>query len=238
MRSPLSLRFAALVFTFLAVSYAAHAQPADPAQPAEPAPAPDTDGGTVTPAEPAPPPAGERAPDPVEIAPVAPVRTDDPIVPPQEDEPAPMSEGRMLVSLYNSGFQWGIAPGVVFSRGKAGFALGLRFGYGFDTGPVILVPGIRLAGYFIDPNVYLGMPTFKLVLPIDRFAPFVEGGAGVGHVAGANDTPAETGAALMGGGGFMIHFTRVAFGAEASYQVITGTPFKGFGVGPILALGF
>lgn len=238
MRSPLSIRFAALVSTFLAVSNAAHAQPADPAPPAEPAPEVDTDGGTVTPEEPAPPPAGERRPEPVEIAPVAPVRTEEPVVRPQEDEPEPMSEGRMLVSLYNSGFQWGIAPGVVFSRGKAGFALGLRFGYGFDTGPVILVPGIRLAGYFIDPNVYLGMPTFKLVFPIDRFAPFVEGGAGVGHVAGANSTPAETGAALMGGGGFMIHFTRVAFGAEASYQVITGTPFKGFGVGPILALGF
>ena len=158
-------------------------------------------------------------------------------VPTPADEPE-MSEGRMLVSLYNSGFQWGISPGVVFSRGKAGFAIGLRFGYGFDTGPVILVPGVRLSGYFVDPNVYLGMPTFKVVLPIDRFAPFVEGGAGVGHVAGANSTPSETGAALMGGGGFMIHFTRIAFGAEASYQVITGTPFKGFGVGPILALGF
>lgn len=155
-----------------------------------------------------------------------------------EEPPPAMSEGRALVSLYNSGFQWGIAPGVVFSRGKAGFAVGLRFGYGFDTGPVILVPGVRLAGYFIDPNVYVGMPTFKLVIPIDRFAPFVEGGAGAGHVAADGATGAKTGLALMGGGGFMIHFTRVAFGAEASYQVITGTGFKGFGVGPILAIGF
>ena len=149
-----------------------------------------------------------------------------------------MSEGRALVSAYNSGFQWGIAPGVVFSRGKAGFTVGLRLGYGFDTGPVILVPGVRLSGYFIDPNVYLGMPTFKLVIPIDRFAPFVEGGAGAGHVSADGATDAKTGMALMGGGGFMIHFTRVAFGAEASYQVITGTGFKGFGVGPILAIGF
>jgi hypothetical protein len=150
-----------------------------------------------------------------------------------------MSEGRMLVSAYNSGFQWGIAPGVIFSRGKTGFALGLRFGYGFDTGPVILVPGVRVAGYFIDPNVYLGMPTFKIVLPIDRFAPFVEGGAGVGHVARESSAGgAQTGIALMGGGGFMIYFTRFAFGVEASYQTITGTDFNGFGVGPILALCF
>jgi len=155
-----------------------------------------------------------------------------------EEPPPAMSEGRALVSAYNSGFQWGIAPGVVFSRGKAGFAVGLRFGYGFDTGPVILVPGVRLAGYFLDPNVYVGMPTFKLVLPIDRFAPFVEGGAGAGHVAADGATGAKTGLALMGGGGFMIHFSRIAFGAEASYQVITGTGFKGFGVGPILAIGF
>ena len=188
-----------------------------------------------------PPIGGEPAQEaPVVVAPADPMRTEVPAISqePEAEEPPMMSEGRMLVSLYNSGFHWGIAPGVVFSRGKAGFALGLRFGYGFDTGSVILVPGVRLSGYFVDPNVYLGMPTFKLVLPIDRFAPFVEGGAGVGHVAGANSTPAETGAALMGGGGFMIHFSRVAFGAEASYQVITGTPFKGFGVGPILAIGF
>jgi hypothetical protein len=29
-----------------------------------------------------------------------------------------------------------------------------------------------------------------------------------------------------------------AIGAEASYQAITGTGFRGFGVGPISALGF
>jgi len=149
-----------------------------------------------------------------------------------------MSEGRLLVSLYNSGFQWGISPGVVFSKGNAGFALGLYFGYGIDTGPVILVPGLRLTGFFTDPNVYVGMPTFKLVLPIDRFAPFVEGGVGLGHVTAADNDPSKSGAALMGGGGFMLYFRHVAFGAEATYQVITGTSFKGFGIGPILAIGF
>lgn len=156
----------------------------------------------------------------------------------QEEKEPPRSEGRLLVSLYNTGFQWGIAPGVVFAGGKAGFAMGLGFGYGFDLGSVILVPGVHLAGYFTDPNVYLGMPAFKLVLPIDRFAPFVEGGVGVGHVDGDASSNGKEGAALMAGGGFMIHFRPVAFGAEATYQTITATSFDGFSVGPILAVGF
>jgi hypothetical protein len=149
-----------------------------------------------------------------------------------------MSEGRMLVSLYNSGFQWGISPGVIVAPDKVSFAIGLSFGYGFDLDTVILVPGVRLSAYFTDPNVYVGMPTFKVVLPLDRFAPFVEGGAGYGHVDGDDSTASKDGAALMGGGGFMIHFKPVAFGAEASYQAITGSSFKGWGIGPILALGF
>lgn len=157
-----------------------------------------------------------------------------PEVPPAEEAGERMSEGRLLVSLYNSGFHWGISPGVAFSNGKAGFFLGLRFGYGVDLGAVILVPGIRLAGYFTEPNVYMGLPAFKIVLPIDRFAPFVEGGAGIGHVM----DPSKSGAALMGGAGFMIHFSGFAFGAEGSYQVITGSEFKAFGIGPILAIGF
>ncbi|MBX3231334.1 MAG: hypothetical protein KIT84_10350 [Labilithrix sp.] len=157
----------------------------------------------------------------------------EPVVQQAEPEPS-MSEGRMLVSLYNEGFQFGLSPGVVFVRGRAAFALGVRFGYGIDTGPVIVVPGVRLAGYFADPNVYLGMPTVKLIVPIDRFAPFVEGGGGVGHVS----DPSKTGFAWLVGGGFMIHFRRFAFGAEVSYQAITGTGFRGIGVGPILAFGF
>jgi hypothetical protein len=153
----------------------------------------------------------------------------------EADVPPRMSEGRMLVSLYNSGFQWGIAPGVVFLAGKTGFFLGLRFGYGIDTGAVILVPGVRLAGFFVDPNVYTGLPVMKVVFPIDRFAPFLEAGAGLGHVS----EPSHTGAALHAGGGFMVHPSRAfAIGAEANYQAIAGTGFRGFGVGPILALGF
>jgi hypothetical protein len=78
------------------------------------------------------------------------------------------------------------------------------------------------------------MPTFKVVLPIDRFGPFVEGGVGLGHYS----DPPQGGLALLGGGGLMVHFSRVAFGAEVSYQTITGISFKGFGIGPLLAIGF
>jgi hypothetical protein len=234
-RSPKALVAVSFAVALLTTFANAHAQPApsEPEPEGEPTPAPPR----LNPVPPEPEPEDAPTPAPPRLNPVPPEPAQAPPV--QVEEEPRMSEGRMLVSLYNSGFQWGISPGVVFSDGKAGFALGLRFGYGFDTGPVILVPGVRLAAYFIDPNVYLGMPTFKLVLPIDRFAPFVEGGVGVGHVAaGDGDRAAETGASLMGGGGFMIHFSRIAFGAEASYQVITGTDFKGFGVGPILAIGF
>jgi hypothetical protein len=160
------------------------------------------------------------------------------VEPPIEEEPRPprMSEGRRIVSLYNSGFHWGLSPGVVFSDGKAGFYLGLRFGYGIDTGHVILVPGLLGAGYFSDPAVFVGQPTMRFVLPIDRFAPYVEGGIGAGHIGG---DVSKTGLALMAGGGFMYHFTPgFALGAEASYQVITGTSFKGIGVGPVIAIAF
>lgn len=171
---------------------------------------------------------------------------DDPVVPPPESQapppeerPEPMSEGRRIVVAWNTGFQWGIAPGVFIQHGDAAFALGLRFGYGFDTGSVIIVPGVRLAGYFATPNVYLGMPVLKLVLPIDRFAPFVEAGAGGGYVADTDEVAAKGGVALMAGTGFMIHFTmRFGLGVEANYTTITGTDFHGIGVGPILALAF
>jgi hypothetical protein len=157
--------------------------------------------------------------------------------PPPEPTPPPMSEGRMLVHLRESGFQWGISPGVVFVNGDPGFALGAHVGYGFDLDSVILVPGIRLAGYFTDPSMYLGMPDFKLAVPIDRFEPFIEGGVGVGHVSDHGTEPAKTGVALFGGGGFLIHFRPIAFGVEANYLTITGSKFHGIGLGPILAIG-
>lgn len=224
-------------------------EPAPTAAPAEPTPPPTSEGEPPAPtdAHDPEPPAEPAAEPPHQAEP--PVAAPTPLPPPDANEgasdaaladaPEPMSEGRAIVVAWNTGFQWGIAPGVIFQPGRTSFALGVRLGYGFDTGSVILVPGARLAGYFTDPSVYVGMPVMKLVLPIDRFAPFVEGGAGIGHVTADQSIPSKSGAALFGGGGFMVHFTpSVGLGVEANYQVITGTGFKGFGVGPILALAF
>src|SRR5690348_8028396 len=65
------------------------------------------------PLEPAPPPPGPTAPPPPP-EPIAntPVRSAPEVVPSGEEPQPEMSEGRRLVSAYNSGFQWGIAPGV------------------------------------------------------------------------------------------------------------------------------
>jgi hypothetical protein len=40
-----------------------------------------------------------------------------------------------------------------------------------DTGSIIVMPGLDLAGYFVDSNVYVGMPMVELVLPLGPFAP-------------------------------------------------------------------
>jgi hypothetical protein len=221
---------AASALICISFARAASAQPTEPLPTAPPDPAPPP--AAPPPVEPVAPPPEPAPPPHLEATPAEP--------PTEEPSEKPMSEGRAIASAWNTGFQWGIAPGVVFVDGKSGFFMGLRLGYGFDTGSVILVPGARLAGYFTNPNVYVGMPVMKLVYPIDRFAPFIEGGAGVGHVAAGGATaPSHTGAALLGGGGFMIHFSlKFGLGVEANYQVVTGTGFKGFGVGPILALAF
>lgn len=216
------------------------AQPADPSPAVEPAPTdplPPTTDPLAQPPSAAPP-----SKPPYEaplVDPAPPSSRAEPVAVAQEEEEPAMSEGRRIVVAWNTGFQWGLAPGIIVSGGKASFALGLRFGYGLDTGTVILVPGLRLAGYFSSPGVYLGMPIMKLVLPIDRFAPFVEAGAGIGYIGAGDTTGSQTGLALLGGGGFMVHFTmKFGLGVEANYQVITGTEFRGFGIGPIIALAF
>ena len=228
-----------LVFALvLGLAHAAGAQPAEPVtDPAAPPPLPPASDPLAEPPT-APPPVPDAPPPPAQPTPRFESQ------PPPEAAPGerePMSEGRRIVVAYNEGFHFGLSPGVVFSRSQASFFLGVRFEYGFDTGSVIVVPGVRLAAYFSDPAVYLGMPVMKLVYPIDRFAPFIEGGAGVGYV-GQDQTAgvsAKTGVALLAGGGFMVHFTwKFGLGVEANYQTITGSDFHGISVGPILALAF
>jgi hypothetical protein len=153
--------------------------------------------------------------------------------PSQPSQPA--HTGRELVAPYYTGVRWSIGPGAVFGNGKVGFSLAGRIGYGVDTGSVIVMPGVSLAGYFLNPNVYVGMPTVELFLPIGPFVPFVEGGAGIGVVT----QPSQTSLAVLGGGGFVLHPTReFLLGLELGYETIVATDFREIIFGPIFAFAF
>jgi hypothetical protein len=147
----------------------------------------------------------------------------------------PADKTRELVARYYTGLRWSIAPGAVFQKGKAGFSLAGRLEYGLDTGSVIVMPGVSVAGYFLDPNVYVGMPTVGLVLPLGPFAPFIEGGAGVGAVT----QPSQTSLAVLVGCGFVLHPTpSFVLGIHVGYETIVGTDFSVIIFGPIFAFSF
>lgn len=137
----------------------------------------------------------------------------------------------------NTGLQTGIGPVLLVpSDGPMGGGLDLDIRYGIGAGPVVIGPGARFAGYVLSRHLIgMGMPTLRLTLPLGPFAPFAVGGAGFGYLS--NDD--ETGVALMGGGGLMIHLGPfLAIGAEATYQTITKTDFKTLTIGPSLQIGF
>lgn len=138
----------------------------------------------------------------------------------------------------NRGLKIGIGPIILLplrDNGPYGGGLILDGRYGVQAGPTVLAPGARLAGYLISSRfVGTAMPTFRVTLPVGPLAPFVMGGIGAGYIS--NDS--ESGLALLGGGGLMIHVGRVfAFGAEATYQTIQGTEFKTFAIGPAISFG-
>jgi hypothetical protein len=145
------------------------------------------------------------------------------------------SAARELVATYYKRLHWSISPGAVFGRDKVGFSLAGRIQYGVDTGSIIVMPGVDLAGYFVDSNVYVGMPMVELVLPLGPFAPFVEGGAGIGVVT----QPSQASLAVLGGGGFVLHPSPTfVLGIEGGYETILGTDFRVILVGPIFAFRF
>jgi hypothetical protein len=159
--------------------------------------------------------------------------------PPEAAAAPDVDRQRELVARYYAGLHVGIDPGIVVGGGKTSFSLAVRGEYGIDTGTVILAPGVELAAYFIDPNAYVGLATLKLAIPIGWFVPFVQGGAGIGHVAAGVTQPSATGTALLGAGGFMIHASpRFAFGVEAGYEAIVGTDFGVVIVAPMAAFAF
>jgi hypothetical protein len=145
---------------------------------------------------------------------------------------------RDVVVAYNTGLHFSIAPGVFIpvNGGRVGFSIAGEVRYGFELGPLILAPGVRLAAYFPeDVNIFAGLGTLRLTFPLGAFAPFVVGGGGPGYVS----SPSHTGVAYLGGGGFMVHIgTHFGIGAEATYQAITGTRFSALFVGPLLLLAF
>jgi hypothetical protein len=147
--------------------------------------------------------------------------------------------GRDLVVAYNTGFRFSIAPGIFIpvNGERVGFSITGDFRYGFDLGPVVLAPGVRLAGYFpSDATILAALATTRLVIPAGPVGPYVLGGLGPGWVS---EPDSEVGLAWMAGGGFMWHVsTRFGIGAEATYQAITGTPFKALFVGPSFLIGF
>jgi len=157
--------------------------------------------------------------------------------PPETPEPPPQPS---LVRRYAVGPRFIIAPGVFIpSSGSAGFTLGVAGGYGFDLGPVILTPGAIAQGSWSgDWNVYSGLGALRVTVPLGSFGPFIEGGVGYGHVGGPFGYSAG-GLALRAGGGFIMFFSpSFALGVSVTYDSILDTPYKSWGIAPLILLAF
>jgi hypothetical protein len=146
--------------------------------------------------------------------------------------------GREIVTYYNTGARFTLAPGVFIplEGERVGFSLAGDFRYGFDTGPLIAAPGARVAAFFLpDARVVLGLATARVTVPVGPVGPFVLGGVGPGFVS----APEHVDLGYLAGGGFMVHFgVHVAVGAEVAYQAIRRTSFSALSVGPSLLLAF
>jgi hypothetical protein len=138
----------------------------------------------------------------------------------------------------NRGFKLGLGPTLLFpsrSGGPYGGGVDLDLRYGIKAGPTVIAPGGLIGGYLISERfIGIGMPTVRFTVPVGPLAPYLLGGVGVGGIT----NPSETGVALLGGGGLMIHFGgAVAIGAEITYRTITNTEYGGLTLGPVIAFG-
>ena len=137
----------------------------------------------------------------------------------------------------NKRLRIGLGPEVIVpsDSGPLGGGVVLDGRYGFKAGPTVLAPGGRLDGYILSNRLIgIAMPTFRLTLPIGPLAPYAVGGIGGGWLSNRS----ESGLALLGGGGLMVHFGRIiAIGVELTYQRITGTEFEGVAIGPSIQFG-
>jgi hypothetical protein len=155
-----------------------------------------------------------------------------------QDEERRDGEGDSAAMAANRGLRFGLGPVLLLpSRdgGPYGGGLDFHLNYGIKAGPTVIAPGGLLGGYLQSSRfVGIAMPTVRLTLPVGPLAPFVIGGIGGGWIG----NPAESGVALLGGGGLMVHFGRIlGVGVEASYQTITGTEFSSVVLGPSIRFG-
>lgn len=155
-----------------------------------------------------------------------------------QSEPAAEPERESPAMSANRGLKIGFAPVLVFPMredGPYGGGLELQGRYGIKAGPTVIAPGGAVGGYLISSRaIGLAMPTLRWTIPVGPLAPYALGGVGVGGLT----NPGESGLALMGGGGLMIHFGRVlAIGAELTYRTITNTEYSGVALGPVISFG-
>jgi hypothetical protein len=153
--------------------------------------------------------------------------------------PAPAPEPG-LVRRYAVGPRLIFAPGIFIpSSGNAGFTLGIIGGYGFDLGPLILTPGVIGQGsWSSDWTVYTGMGGLRVTLPLGNFGPYVEAALGYGHVGGPINY-SSGGLAVRGGAGFILFFSpSFALGLSVTYDTIVDTPYKSWGIAPLILLAF
>jgi hypothetical protein len=148
---------------------------------------------------------------------------------------AAQEQATSVAAQQNRGLKVGLEPTLVLplrSNGPWGGGLSVDGRYGIPVGRTVIAPGGRISGYLISERaIGIAMPTARVTVPVGPLAPYLVGGVGVGVVT--NDS--EAGAALLGGGGMMIHVGRgVAFGAEATYQTITGTEFNTVTISPTI----
>lgn len=145
-----------------------------------------------------------------------------------------------LVRLNSVGPRLIVAPGVFIpSSGSTGFTLGVVGGYGIDTGPLILTPGVMFQGSWSSSwNVYSGLGGLRVTLPLGNFGPFIEGALGYGNVSGPLGY-SKGGLEIRGGAGFIYFFSRsFALGLTMDYDTIIDTPYQTWIIAPMILLSF
>jgi hypothetical protein len=82
------------------------------------------------------------------------------------------------------------------------------------------------------------MGGLRVTLPLGNFGPYIEAALGYGHVGGPLGYSAG-GLAVRGGAGFILFFSpQFALGLGVTYDTIIDTPYKSWGIAPLILLAF